>query len=52
MELGPFEKITFFPPDPLVVGRWLLIRWLLVVNQLVHNKGSRALGGFPPKGFN
>ncbi len=37
----------------LVVGRWSLIvgRWSLGVGHaLVHNKGSQALGGFPPKG--
>jgi hypothetical protein len=31
----------------LVVGCWLVVgRW-----SLVHNKGSWALGGFPPKGI-
>jgi hypothetical protein len=37
----------------LVVGHWLLVigHWLLVVGHWsVHNKGSQALGGFPPKG--
>jgi hypothetical protein len=34
----------------ILIPLQLVGRWLLVVGRSVHNKGCRAIGGFPPKG--